>query len=124
MPPAILEVTKEFRFEAAHTLQRDIGAEGSRRIHGHSYRAQVAVRGRPDPTTGMVIDLARLEQKLAGVRDRLDHHFLDEVDGLGPATMENLVLWIWRHLAPEVTGLARVTLYRDSLNESCTYQGE
>jgi 6-pyruvoyltetrahydropterin/6-carboxytetrahydropterin synthase len=120
----MLEVTKEFRFEAAHTLQRDIGAEGSRRIHGHSYRAVVAVRGRPDPATGMVIDLERLEQAFAAIRAQLDHRFLDEVAGLGPATMENLALWIWRHLAPDVAGLARVTIHRDSLGESCTYQGE
>ena len=124
MPPATLEVTKEFRFEAAHTLQRDISAAGSRRIHGHSYRAQIAVRGRPDPETGMVIDLERLERQFAAIRDRLDHHFLDEVEGLGPATMENLAVWIWRHLAPGVAGLARVTLFRDSLGESCTYTGE
>src|SRR3546814_17146279 len=70
MPPALLEVTKDFRFEAAHTLQRDIGAEGSRRIHGHSYRARVAVRGRPDPATGMVIDLEKLEQAFAAIRAR------------------------------------------------------
>src|SRR3546814_9688041 len=96
-----------------------IGAEGSRRIHGHSYRARVAVRGRPDPATGMVIDLEKLEQAFAAIRARLDHHFLDEVEGLGPATMENLAVWIWRQLAPDVAGLRRVTLYRDSLGESC-----
>ncbi|MFC3675913.1 6-carboxytetrahydropterin synthase [Ferrovibrio xuzhouensis] len=124
MLPALLEMTKDFRFEAAHTLQRDIGAEGSRRIHGHSYRARVAVRGRPDPATGMVIDLEKLEQLFAAIRARLDHHFLDEVEGLGPATMENLAVWIWRCLAPDVAGLSRVTLYRDSLGESCTYLGE
>src|SRR3546814_20226250 len=82
-----------------------IGAEGSRRIHGHSYRARVAVRGRPDPATGMVIDLEKLEQAFAAIRARLDHHFLDEVEGLGPATMENLAVWIWRQLAPDVAGL-------------------
>lgn len=120
----MLEVTKEFRFEAAHTLHREIGAEGSRRIHGHSYRAVVAVRGRPDPSTGMVVDLEQLEQRLGAIRSRLDHHFLDEVDGLGPATMENLALWIWRHLVPEVAGLCRVSIHRDSLGESCTYQGD
>src|SRR3546814_3333385 len=91
---------------------------------GHAYRARVAVRGRPDPATGMVIDLEKLEQAFAAIRARLDHHFLDEVEGLGPATMENLAVWIWRQLAPDVAGLSRVTLYRDSLGESCTYLGE
>ncbi len=55
------EVSKEFRFDAAHTLQRAVDIEPSRRIHGHSYRAEVVVRGRPDPNSGMVIDLGLLE---------------------------------------------------------------
>ncbi|MDQ3471628.1 MAG: 6-carboxytetrahydropterin synthase, partial [Pseudomonadota bacterium] len=43
------ELCKQFRFDAAHTLQRDVEPASSRRIHGHSYRAEVAVRGRPAP---------------------------------------------------------------------------
>jgi 6-pyruvoyltetrahydropterin/6-carboxytetrahydropterin synthase len=57
----MLELSKQFRFEAAHTLKREIQAEASRRIHGHSYRAEVPVRGRLDEKTGMVIDLAIFE---------------------------------------------------------------
>ena len=51
----MFELSKEFRFEAAHTLQRANGTEGSRRVHGHSYRAEVAVRGLPDPASGMIV---------------------------------------------------------------------
>jgi hypothetical protein len=79
-----------FLFEAAHTLQRDIGTEGSRRIHGHSYRATITLAGAPDPVTGMLIDIGHLDALLADTRDALDHRFLDEVPGLGPATLENL----------------------------------
>jgi 6-pyruvoyltetrahydropterin/6-carboxytetrahydropterin synthase len=39
------ELSRAFLFEAAHTLQRDIGTEGSRRIHGHSYRATITLAG-------------------------------------------------------------------------------
>lgn len=120
----MFELTKGFRFEAAHTLaSRAVDAEPSRRIHGHSYRAEVVVRGAPDPATGMIIDLGVFERALAGVRDGLDHRFLDEVAGLGPATLENLTVWIWRGLAPVCAGLARVTVHRDSNEESCSYFG-
>ena len=95
------ELSKEFRFDAAHTLDRRVDAEPSRRIHGHSYRAEVVVRGRPDPATGMIIDLGLLDQALHEARDGLDHRFLDEINDLGPATMENLSAWIWRRLAPK-----------------------
>jgi 6-pyruvoyltetrahydropterin/6-carboxytetrahydropterin synthase len=115
------ELSKTFLFEAAHTLHREVDADPSRRIHGHSYRAQVTVRGRPDPVTGMVVDLGVFEAALDGARDGLDHRMLDDVTDLGPATLENLAAWIWRALAPTVPSLARVSVYRDSQGEVCTY---
>jgi len=71
------------------------------------YRAEVVIRGRPDPESGMIIDLGLLDQALEGARDGLDHRFLDEVDGLGPATIENLSSWIWRQVAPACPDLWR-----------------
>ncbi|MBV8686680.1 MAG: 6-carboxytetrahydropterin synthase [Alphaproteobacteria bacterium] len=119
----MFELARQFRFEAAHTLRREVEAEASRRIHGHSYRAEVVVRGEPDPATGMVLDLGLFERALSGVHDALDHRFLDEVDGLGPATLENLAAWIWRRLGPDLPGLSRVTVHRDSTGDSCAYRG-
>jgi 6-pyruvoyltetrahydropterin/6-carboxytetrahydropterin synthase len=117
------ELTNSFRFDAAHTLDRSIDSESSRRVHGHSYRAEVTLRGEPDSRTGMVIDFGLLERALAAARDGLDHHLLDDVAGLGPATMENLAAWIWRKLAPVTTGLVKVAVFRDSQGESVTYRG-
>jgi 6-pyruvoyltetrahydropterin/6-carboxytetrahydropterin synthase len=117
------ELTKSFRFDASHTLDRSIETAASRRIHGHSYRAEVTVRGETDPTTGMVVDFGLLERTLIEARDGLDHHMLDHVSGLGPATMENLAAWIWRKLAPMTTGLVKVTVFRDSQSESVTFRG-
>jgi 6-pyruvoyltetrahydropterin/6-carboxytetrahydropterin synthase len=117
------ELCKSFRFDSAHTLRRKVDAAGSRRIHGHSYRCEVALRGTPDPDSGMLIDLGLLERELAAVRDRLDHHFLDEVEGIGPATLENLATWIWGQLSPTCPGLARITVARDSSGDSCSYFG-
>jgi 6-pyruvoyltetrahydropterin/6-carboxytetrahydropterin synthase len=117
------ELTKTFRFEAAHTLMRAVESEASRRIHGHSYRVVIAVRGKPDPQTGMLIDLGALEVQLAEARACLDHRLLDQVPDLGPATLENLSTWIWRQLVPVAPGLSRVTVHRDSLDESSSYFG-
>ena len=119
----MFELSKQFRFDAAHTLRRSVDAESSRRIHGHSYRAEVTLRGEPDPETGMIVDLGLVEAALEEAHRALDHRFLDELDGLGPATMENLCLWIWRRLAPEIPNLARVAVHRDSSGEPCVYHG-
>jgi 6-pyruvoyltetrahydropterin/6-carboxytetrahydropterin synthase len=117
------ELSKEFRFDAAHTLQRTVDVEPSRRIHGHSYRAEVVIRGRPDPETGMLIDLALFDQALEEARDGLDHRFLDEINDLGPATIENLSLWIWRKVEPVCPNLWRVTVRRDSDTGVCSFYG-
>src|SRR5215471_15172669 len=98
------ELSKQFRFEAAHTLHRAIDVEPSRRIHGHSYRAEVTVAGVADPETGMVVDLGLFSRALAEARDGLDHRFLDEVNDLGPATLENLSAWIWRKVSESCPG--------------------
>jgi 6-pyruvoyltetrahydropterin/6-carboxytetrahydropterin synthase len=119
----MFELSKQFRFEAAHTLERKVDVEPSRRIHGHSYRAEVFVRGLPDPQSGMVVDLGVFARALERVRDGLDHRFLDEVEDLGPGTLENLCAWIWRSLTPELKNLHRVTVYRDSTYDACTYYG-
>ena len=119
----MFELSKQFRFEAAHTLERTVDAAGSRRVHGHSYRAEVTLRGAPDPASGMIVDLGELKRSLQSVRDRLDHHFLDDVADLGPATLENLAVWIWRHLVADGIPLAGVTVFRDAAGESCRYTG-
>lgn len=120
----MFEIGKQFRFDAAHTLDRAINTDSSRRIHGHSYRAEVTVRGRPDPVTGMVVDLGILETIMEDARDALDHRFLDEINDLGPATMENLSRWIWDRVHPAVSNLFKVSVYRDSTGEACSYWGE
>lgn len=117
------ELSKSFWFEAAHTLHRAIDTEPSRRIHGHSYRAEVTLRGSPAPETGMVVDFGLFNRALENVRDGLDHRFLDDIPDLGPATMENLSAWIWRRLEPVLPGLAAVTVRRDSTGETCRYLG-
>jgi len=116
------ELTQRFTFEAAHTLDRQHESTASRRIHGHSYRAEVTVRGEPDPATGMVVDLALLRGAIARVREQLDHHFLDEVKGLGPATLENLCRYVHEHVAAEISGVAGVTVERPGSGDRCTYR--
>lgn len=120
----MFELSKQFRFDAAHTLERSIETDSSRRIHGHSYRAEVTVRGRPGPPTGMIIDLGLLQRAMEDARDALDHRFLDEINDLGPATMENLSRWIWDRLRPTIDKLHAVAVHRDSSGETCVYWGE
>jgi 6-pyruvoyltetrahydropterin/6-carboxytetrahydropterin synthase len=116
------ELTKSFRFEAAHALSGTTYGADSETIHGHSFRAEVTVRGTPDPVTGMVLDLGLLEQNMASVRKLLDHRLLNRVEGLGPPTLENLSRFIWDRLQDKAR-ITRVSVHRDSCSESCSYYG-
>lgn len=118
--PSHFEISQKFFFDAAHTLQREIEAEGSRRIHGHTYHAEVTLRGNPDPTSGMVVDLGRVRMAIAELRPRLDHHLLDEVPGLGTPTLENLCAFIWRAMAAVLPHVVQVRVWREALGDGCT----
>lgn len=115
------EVTKSFNFDAAHTLSGTTLGATAEEVHGHSFRAEVAVEGTPNPATGMVLDLGKLEEALAAVRKRLDHKMLNKIEGLGKPTLENLARYICEQLA-SVGPITRVSIYRDSCNEACTYR--
>jgi 6-pyruvoyltetrahydropterin/6-carboxytetrahydropterin synthase len=115
-------VSQSTFFDAAHTLRRDIEAEGSKRIHGHTYRVEVSVRGLPNPKTGMVIDLGILRERLSVVREQLDHHLLDEVVGLGIPTLENIAAFIASSLVDLRPPLSAVKVWRDGIGDACVLE--
>lgn len=120
----MFELSQSFYFESAHTLRRKVErneADGSRRVHGHTYTAEVSVRGEADAATGMVVDLAVLRAAIAAVRDKLDHHFLDEVSGLGAPTLENLCVFIHAQVSAAVPGVYSVCVQRKSSGDRCVY---
>ena len=110
----IYELSQRFQFEAAHKLERDIDTQPSRRIHGHTYHAEVTLRGLPDAASGMLVDLGHFRRVLAEVAELLDHHLLNEVEGLSKPTLEGLCAFIAERLNGRLPGLAAVTLWRAS----------
>jgi 6-pyruvoyltetrahydropterin/6-carboxytetrahydropterin synthase len=115
----VYELAQRFDFEAAHTLDRRIDAAPSKRIHGHTYHAEVTLRGAPDPATGMLMDLGYFRRVLADVRVLLDHHLLNEVEGLGTPTLEGLCAFIAQQLREPLPQLVSVKVWRAS-GDSCT----
>jgi 6-pyruvoyltetrahydropterin/6-carboxytetrahydropterin synthase len=122
MSEKIFTVWKEFRFDAAHQL--DAGAGGDpryRRMHGHSYQVEVWLRG-PLNERGWVVDMGDLLRRIEVVRERLDHRFLNEVEGLGIPTMENIARFVWENLG-DLPQLHRVAVKRAQNGEGCEYRG-
>lgn len=120
----MFELSQSFTFDAAHTLKRLVSpdeAAGSRRIHGHTYTAEVAVSGTRQLDTGMVVDLSVLRAALADVRSQLDHHLLDEVAGLGTPTLENLCVFIFDQASARLPNVSMVSVSR-AAGDRCVYR--
>jgi 6-pyruvoyltetrahydropterin/6-carboxytetrahydropterin synthase len=120
MRAMIYEISQSFFFDAAHTLERDIEAEASRRVHGHTYHAEVTLRGERNPATGMVRDLGHLRAEVATLREKLDHRMLNEVDGIGRPTLENIATYIAAQLTHLAPNLYAVRVWREGMGDSCT----
>jgi 6-pyruvoyltetrahydropterin/6-carboxytetrahydropterin synthase len=67
-------------------------------LHGHSYRITLVVQGEIDPQTGWLMDFADIHSAFEPLFAQLDHHYLNEVEGLENPTSENLAHWIWERL--------------------------
>ncbi|MGA7617644.1 MAG: 6-carboxytetrahydropterin synthase QueD [Thermoanaerobaculia bacterium] len=117
-----VELVKDFRFEAAHYLPNLPDSHKCRRMHGHSFRGELAVRGPVDPHTGWLIDFGELKAILRPVLDRLDHYLLNEIEGLENPTSETLTVWLWNQLHSYLPGLYRVTI-EETCSSRCNYYG-
>ena len=116
----MIELTQEFGFDAAHYLGE--GAPENARLHGHSFYVEVTLRGDPDPATGFLRDLGEVKRAVEGIREILDHRLLNEVDGLGNPTLENLARFIFERARRDLPEIARVKIKRPSYGQSCVYE--
>ncbi len=117
MTDPVFEITKAATFDAAHSLAA--GPEGYRRLHGHSFEVTATVRG-PLQEIGWVADLGALDRALKAAAHELDHGLLNEKPGLESPTLERLCLWFADRLRPDFPGLARITVGRPTIRESCS----
>lgn len=118
-----MEIFKHFRFEAAHRLPHVPAGHKCARLHGHSFVVEIHVRGEVGERSGWVIDFADITEAWQPLHAVLDHHFLNEVEGLENPTSEHIARWIWRRIRPALPGLARVVV-RETCTSGCTYVGD
>lgn len=116
-------VFKEFSIEAAHRLPNVPQGHKCARLHGHSFRVEVHVQGAVDEEAGWVVDFADIKKAFRPLFKQLDHHYLNEIEGLSNPTSENLAKWLWTRLRPELPLLSKVVV-RETCNAGCVYQGE
>ena len=118
-----MEIWKAFTLESAHRLPNVPPGHKCARIHGHSFRVEIHVRGEVDAQLGWVQDFTELSAAFQPLHEQLDHRYLNDVAGLDNPTSEHLARWIWMRLKPALPLLAQVVVH-----ETCTcgavYRGE
>lgn len=117
-----MELRKTFQFEAAHLLPRLPESHKCRRLHGHSFKVEIAVTGECDPQLGWVMDYADISKAFKATWEKLDHRYLNEIPGLENPTSENIAVWIWNELKPKLSLLSEVVV-AETCTARCVYCG-
>jgi 6-pyruvoyltetrahydropterin/6-carboxytetrahydropterin synthase len=134
-------LTRRERFNAAHRMFRpDWSDEKNYEVygkcsnplwHGHNYILYVTVKGKINPETGYVVNLADLSKVICSeVIDKLDHKNINlEVEFMQGKVVsaENLAAGIWQTLLPHII-LLGINLHcikiEETENNFVEYYGE
>jgi 6-pyruvoyltetrahydropterin/6-carboxytetrahydropterin synthase len=92
-------------------------------LHGHSYRVELVAEGELNEKLGWLVDFDELRTAFEPLRLRLDHYYLNEIEGLENPTSEVLARWIWERLKPSLPVLAEVIVH-ETCTSRCMYRGE
>ena len=110
-----MNIFKIFTLEAAHRLPNVPEGHKCSRLHGHSFRVELHINGPVDPHSGWVMDFAEVKRIFKPLYEQLDHHYLNDIEGLENPTSENLAIWIWNQTQPLMPLLSEVVVH-----ETCT----
>ena len=98
-----MELRKTFQFEAAHLLPHLPESHKCRRLHGHSFKVEVAVAGECDEKLGWLMDYADISEAFQPIWKKLDHYYLNEIPGLENPTSEKIAACCYiKMAAPKV----------------------
>ncbi len=128
----MIEISKDFEFEAAHSLPHLPWQHKCHRLHGHSYKLRVTCAGDIDPELGWVIDYADISKVVKTVIEAIDHTNLDQLftspprpeftdagvprvqvgaaHKTKPSTAENLAIWFYKQLKPTLPGVVEIRI--------------
>lgn len=119
-------ITKKFTFESAHFIPAFAVGHKCRRMHGHSFKAEVRVAGEINPETGVLMDFADIKAAVKPYIDLLDHDCLNDIgereniELLKNPTSENIAKWLFGELKPKLAGLHSIHIH-ETCTSACEY---
>ena len=110
------ELSRNFKFEAAHKLPKVSKNHKCSKIHGHSFNVKITIRGNINPDKGWIIDYSCISNSFKPIYEKLDHKYLNNINGLENPTSELLALYI----AKMIKLPNYVSLFSVEIKETCT----
>ena len=117
-----MDIFKRFHIEAAHRLPNVPAGHKCAHLHGHSFQVELVVSGEAGENSGWVMDFADVKRAFQPLYDRLDHNYLNDIEGLENPTSERLAIWIWDRLKPTLPALSEVVVH-ETCTSGCRYAG-
>jgi 6-pyruvoyltetrahydropterin/6-carboxytetrahydropterin synthase len=139
----MIEISKDYEFEAAHSLPHLPHTHKCHRLHGHSYKLRVTCAGDVDPAFGWVIDYADISKVVKTIIEAIDHTNLDqlftvpprpELSGAPgsrpnpptthktkPSTAENLAIWFYKQLKPTLPSVVEIRI-KETASSAVVYR--
>lgn len=117
-----MEIFVTLNFDAAHRLPNLPTGHKCSRLHGHSFRVELHVEAGVEASTGWVVDFYDIKKAFEPILDKLDHHYLNDIDGLENPTSENIAEWIWVRLKPTLPILSKIVV-QESPSSGAVYCG-
>lgn len=119
----VMELKQHFQIESARFLPNLEPSHPCSRMHGHSFKIILTLKGPVDPKKGWVMDYHEITQVMQPLLQKLDHRVLNEVEGLENPTSEHLAKWIYDHVRKALPLLTAVNISETSTTE-CIYRGD
>ena len=117
-------LTRKYTFQAARKLTKINQDHICANLHGHTFHVTIKIEGSLDRKNDFVMDFFDIDKIFNEfVFNSLDHKYLNNIDGLGSPTTENLAIWIWGHLIKDLPLLVEVSVFENDLY-GCTYKGD
>jgi 6-pyruvoyltetrahydropterin/6-carboxytetrahydropterin synthase len=118
-----MDIFKVYHLQCARRLPALPATHPCSRLHGHSFRVELTLRGELNPQFGWVRDFAEIDAAWQDVHATLDHRYLNDIDGLTNPTSEQLAVWLWSRLQRALPELSRIAVM-ESHDSGCLYYGQ
>ena len=101
------------RFEAARKLTKVPEGHPCSNLYGLAFKLEIHIEGHVNPNTGFVVDFSEIEECFEPLKEKLDHNYLNDIEGLENPTSEVVIEWIWDNLKPELDSLYKLVLWEN-----------